>query len=178
MRSSCALCTLVRVLFAIIVGSMIGSVAAADWKSLSDDQLHAPESAALGVLQDPGEALKLLPPDTAGNKVDWVGALRGGYIKPRSGLHSDAPVEVLKGDIIMRKTGVLPFVRFPHEAHTEWLDCANCHEEIFKSQAGATPVNMYRILEGEFCGVCHGAVAFPLTECNRCHSEPSKAANP
>jgi hypothetical protein len=23
---------------------------------------------------------------------------------------------------------------------------------------------------GEHCGRCHGAVAFPLTECTRCHS--------
>jgi hypothetical protein len=26
------------------------------------------------------------------------------------------------------------------------------------------------VLSGEKCGLCHGAVAFPLTECNRCHS--------
>jgi hypothetical protein len=26
------------------------------------------------------------------------------------------------------------------------------------------------ILSGEKCGLCHGAVSFPLTECKRCHS--------
>jgi hypothetical protein len=25
---------------------------------------------------------------------------------------------------------------------------------------------------GEQCGVCHGAVAFPLTVCGRCHNTP------
>jgi hypothetical protein len=29
---------------------------------------------------------------------------------------------------------------------------------------------MNQILHGEQCGLCHGAVSFPLTECNRCHS--------
>ena len=29
---------------------------------------------------------------------------------------------------------------------------------------------MMLILQGEKCGLCHGAVAFPLTECLRCHS--------
>ena len=162
---------------AALLGFIASGVGAADWKPLADDQLHSSESAALGVLQNPGEALNLLPPDTAGNKVDWVRALRGGYIQPRSSVHSNEPVEILKGDIMMRQTGVLPFVRFPHEAHTEWLDCANCHEQIFKSQAGATPVDMFQILEGKYCGVCHGAVAFPLTECSRCHSVPRDAAN-
>jgi hypothetical protein len=29
---------------------------------------------------------------------------------------------------------------------------------------------MLHILEGKQCGQCHGAVAFPLTECARCHN--------
>jgi hypothetical protein len=33
---------------------------------------------------------------------------------------------------------------------------------------------MLAILEGEQCGQCHGAVAFPLTECTRCHAIPQK----
>ena len=37
-------------------------------------------------------------------------------------------------------------------------------------QAGVNPVNMFAVLQGEYCGRCHGAVAFPLTECLRCHS--------
>ena len=29
---------------------------------------------------------------------------------------------------------------------------------------------MGNILDGEYCGICHGAVSFPLTECDRCHN--------
>jgi c(7)-type cytochrome triheme protein len=70
----------------------------------------------------------------------------------------------------------MPAVRFPHRPHTLWLDCANCHEHLFKSKAGANKLSMQKILEGEQCGLCHGAVAFPLTECNRCHSTPQHEA--
>jgi c(7)-type cytochrome triheme protein len=63
-------------------------------------------------------------------------------------------------------------VLFPHRPHTEWLDCENCHDKLFKKKAGETPINMFQVLQGEYCGRCHGAVAFPLTECRRCHSVP------
>jgi c(7)-type cytochrome triheme protein len=66
-------------------------------------------------------------------------------------------------------------VRFPHRQHTEWLDCSNCHEKLFISKAGANKgVNMFQVLQGEYCGLCHGAVSFPLTECKRCHSVERK----
>jgi c(7)-type cytochrome triheme protein len=64
----------------------------------------------------------------------------------------------------------MPIVRFPHRQHTLWLDCVNCHDHLFKAETGATNFSMLKILEGEQCGVCHGAVSFPLTECFRCHS--------
>ena len=71
-------------------------------------------------------------------------------------------------------TATLRMVLFPHDIHTAWLECSNCHPKIFAEKAGATPVNMLAILQGEYCGRCHGAVSFPLTECNRCHSVPWK----
>jgi len=75
----------------------------------------------------------------------------------------------------MPRTGEMPMVRFPHRQHTEWLDCSNCHEKLFASKAGGTrAVNMFQILQGEYCGLCHGAVSFPLTECKRCHSVARK----
>ena len=145
------------------------------WQSLEEDGLHDPLGPAIGVLQNPGEALSRLPADSAGNRVDWIRALEDGYIRPRSSLQGDKPVRMLDSDILMNPTGSIPRVLFSHKAHTRWLDCGNCHEHIFKSEAGATPVTMSKILEGEYCGVCHGAVAFPLTECNRCHSVPQDA---
>jgi c(7)-type cytochrome triheme protein len=79
-------------------------------------------------------------------------------------------VNLLDLDILYPDTANMPMVLFPHRRHTEWLDCVNCHEGVFKLEAGTTPVNMFTVLMGEHCGRCHGAVAFPLTECGRCHS--------
>jgi len=140
------------------------------WQPLAEDGVHDPENPALSLLQEPAEALGQLPPDTAGNRVRWVEALQAGYINPRTNIRPATEIQVLDLDIIMPRTGSAKFVRFPHRPHTEWLDCSNCHDEIFQAKAGATPVTMLQILSGEYCGRCHGAVAFPLTECDRCHS--------
>ncbi|RKZ70317.1 MAG: hypothetical protein DRQ44_01060 [Gammaproteobacteria bacterium] len=145
---------------------------AAEWQPLAKDGLHDPNNAGLKWLQNPANALSRLPADSAGNKVDWIRAFEDGYINPRSGLNNKKPVKILDSEILLNDTGSLPRVLFPHRQHTMWLDCSNCHEKIFKSKAGATPITMTKILEGEYCGVCHGAVSFPLTECNRCHSVP------
>jgi c(7)-type cytochrome triheme protein len=145
------------------------------WMPLAKDGVHDPENPALPLLQEPAKALSQLPPDTAGNRVRWVEALQGGYINPRTNIHPETEIQVLDLDIIMPRTGSAKFVRFPHRPHTEWLDCSNCHDEIFKAEAGATPVNMLEILSGKYCGRCHGAVAFPLTECDRCHSVSTDA---
>jgi c(7)-type cytochrome triheme protein len=155
-----------------VLGAQMHSSAAARWKPLAKDGIHDPNSPALAFLQSPAEALSVLPPDTAGNLVDWARALREGYISPRTNILPGTEIKLLELDIIMKQTGDLPFVRFPHLTHTEWLDCSNCHEEMFKSKTGATEFSMLDILEGRFCGRCHGAVSFPLTECNRCHSVP------
>ena len=142
------------------------------WKPLAEDDLHDPASPAVDLLQEPAAALSTLPPDPmgAGNQVNWIQALRDGYINPRTNVFPETKVNVLDLDVIMPDTGEMRVVVFPHRPHTEWLDCANCHEWLFKSKAGETPVNMFKILQGEYCGRCHGAVAFPLTECYRCHS--------
>lgn len=147
-------------------------VLAAEWQLLVNDGIHDPENVAVKILQNPGDALSRLPSDSAGNRVDWIRAFEDGYLRPRSSLHGEKPVKLLDTDILLNDTGSLPRVLFPHRQHTMWLDCTNCHEKIFKSKAGATPITMTKILEGQYCGVCHGAVSFPLTECNRCHSVP------
>ena len=164
-----------RVAAAACFWLLVSAVHADNWQPLNADGVHDPDAAGLEVLQDPAEAFSRLPSDSAGNKVDWVRALEDGYIRPRSTLQSRAPVRTLDSSILMNDTGSIPRVRFPHKPHTQWLDCQNCHEEPFKSKPGATPVTMGKILEGEYCGICHGAVAFPLTECNRCHSVPCPA---
>ncbi|MDH3321276.1 MAG: hypothetical protein OEO84_16515 [Betaproteobacteria bacterium] len=148
---------------------------ARQWRPLAMDGVHDPKSPALGLLQEPGEALSKLPPDTAGNQVAWVRALEEGTIEPRATLFRQAPMEVRDTDVLLNLKGSTPVVRFPHKPHTRWLACSNCHDQLFKKEPGSNVYSMERILQGEQCGVCHGAVAFPLTECNRCHSVPRRS---
>ncbi len=148
------------------------SGAASKWKSLADDGIHDPESPAIGILQEPAEALSKLPQDTSGNRVNWVKAIDEGIINPRTNIHPETKVRIWDNDVFLEKTGEMPVVRFPHRAHTLWLDCKNCHEKYFISKNGANPITMMKILQGNYCGRCHGAVAFPLIECLRCHSVP------
>lgn len=140
------------------------------WLPIAEDGLRNPASPAVNVLQPPGEALSKLAPDTAGNMVRWVQALEQGQIEPRSSIYPDTQVEVYDSDVYLNLRGGMPVVRFPHREHTLWLACSNCHDGIFKKEAGSNQLSMFMILQGEQCGVCHGAVAFPLTECSRCHS--------
>lgn len=164
-------------LFAAFPGSAYGDER--EWDTIEEDGLHDPEGPAIHTLQDPGDALSALPPDPgdAGNKVSWPKALENGFINPRTSLDGKKKMEVLDLDILFKETREMPMVLFPHIKHTVWLDCSNCHDKIFKAKAGATPVNMLTILMGEHCGRCHGAVAFPLTECLRCHSVEREGAS-
>jgi c(7)-type cytochrome triheme protein len=140
------------------------------WQRLERDGIHDPRSPAIGLLQQPGEALDPLPRDGAGNLVNWVKAIDSGAINPRTNLLPETQVRLREDDFIIAKFGSMPAVKFPHRQHTLWLACENCHDILFKAKAGANKFSMTAILNGEQCGVCHGAVAFPLTECNRCHS--------
>jgi len=159
-----------RSLLYLLLAPAVAQSQAQGWKPLSEDGLHDPQNTAIELLQQPAEALSQLPPDTVGNKVLWNRALREQYIQPRTNIYPETKIEIIDMDIIMDKTGEMPLVLFPHRPHTEWLDCSNCHEKIFIKKVDANPINMFAILSGQYCGQCHGAVAFPLTECNRCHS--------
>ncbi|RIX49695.1 MAG: hypothetical protein D3M94_01510 [Rhodocyclales bacterium GT-UBC] len=160
-----------RVVFAFVLALCwaIQSMAG-EWMPLARDGIHDPKSRAVKILQQPQEALSRLTPDNAGNQVRWVQALDKTEIRPREKLFAKTEVRKLDRDIILDVKGGMPAVRFPHRQHTEWLDCVNCHDGVFKMQTGATKITMFNILQGEQCGICHGAVAFPLTECMRCHS--------
>lgn len=159
-----------KLLLLLATATAIPATLARDWKALEEDDLHDRSNPAVGILQEPEEALSVLAPDSAGNKVNWVEAIRQGQIKPRASLYGDNPVRQYDTDVVMKNTLDLPFVLFPHKAHNEWMSCEMCHETLFRSVRDGNAISMERVLEGEFCGVCHGAVSFPLTECNRCHS--------
>ncbi|MBI4528926.1 MAG: hypothetical protein HY695_34445 [Deltaproteobacteria bacterium] len=115
------------------------------------------------------EAAKLLPV-TAGT-TDWVKALNEKVIAPRPGIDPKAADQpVLPLDVERVPTAGQMFkVIFPHKSHTEWLACPNCHTAIFQMAKGTTPMTMEKINAGQYCGVCHGKVAFPATACGRCH---------
>jgi c(7)-type cytochrome triheme protein len=154
----------------LLLASALALAATARWLSIAADGVHDPAGPAVGVLQEPRDALAALPPDTAGNQVRWVQALDQGAIQPRTNIQPETIVKLRTTEVLLRNTGEMPMVRFPHRQHTAWLDCSNCHNQLFEQVAGKTSINMMLILSGEKCGLCHGAVAFPLTECARCHS--------
>lgn len=144
---------------------------------LAQDGIHDPtnETAMVG-LQPPVEAMRDFPRDGAG-LTDWSKALEAGYIQPRFDMLSIVEsAETFDLDITFTNTGAMPNVVFPHRQHSEWLDCTNCHTEIFEQKKGANKFKMADILGGRFCGVCHGKVAFDTTKnCVRCHSLAVKA---
>lgn len=110
------------------------------------------------------------PKDMVGN-VDWVAAFKAGLIRPRPGIAPETPdIPPMPLDVVL-DPGIPAFqVVFPHEAHTMWLRCDNCHPAIFAMKAGADPITMAAIFQGEYCGRCHGKVSFrPETSCVRCH---------
>jgi c(7)-type cytochrome triheme protein len=162
--------SLVLLILGLAAWGNVGHAQGRTWKPLAKDGVHDPKSPAIGVLQEPGQALSALPADTAGNYVKWVEALDKGVINPRTNIKPETSVRLREDSIIISKFGSMPAVSFPHRPHTLWLDCSNCHEKLFVSKAGANKYSMQKILEGEQCGVCHGAVAFPLTECRLCHN--------
>lgn len=110
--------------------------------------------------------LGLLPVDVAGG-VDWVAAVRQGTIRPRpsSVEGEEAPAQFGYDLYLGKDSGPEGF--FPHSLHQEWVDCASCHPGIFR-QGSVTPATVH---EKDACGYCHGAVAFPIQTCERCHTE-------
>ena len=150
--------------------------AAASNAKPSDDGIHDPENPGTQSLQWPTEAFQDLPQSNDGNRVDWVAALGQGRIAPMVDLNDPQAEPFVMDLVIVREVkGSMPNVVFPHLQHTQWLDCTNCHDEIFVPQKGANQISMAAILLGQKCGVCHGKVAFPVTDCRRCHAQPKTA---
>lgn len=141
---------------------------------IAEDGIHDPENAAVNTLQTPAEAMLAFPRDERG-VINWVETMDKGLINPRAALDEDEKMHAVDFDVIFQNTASMPYVRFPHRPHTIWLTCKNCHPGIFIPQRGSNPVTMAAIMAGEYCGVCHGKVAFPPYECNRCHREARKS---
>ncbi|MEN8169372.1 MAG: c(7)-type cytochrome triheme domain-containing protein [Pseudomonadota bacterium] len=140
---------------------------------LAEDGIHDPTNPAFELLQEPADALMNLPVDING-MTDWVKTLQNGHIAPRKGVTGKEKMKVVDLDITMKNTASMPHVMFSHQAHTQWLTCSNCHSRIFLPQIGGNFITMAKIVEGEYCGVCHGKVAFTALDCERCHTVPNK----
>lgn len=137
------------------------------------DGIHDPIIAGTLALQAPKEAFAELPKSRSGNRVDWVKALEMGIIEPRADrLDAEEKMQEFDMNIVREVKGSMPDVVYPHKQHTQWLDCRNCHPKIFIPKKGGNNISMAAILMGQYCGVCHGKVAFPVSECRRCHSKP------
>lgn len=142
-----------------------------------DSGIHDPANDMTLQLQPPSVAFAGLPRSSAGNHIDWVKSLDSKAISPRwDRKDASAAAIVMDLNIVREVKGSMPDVVYPHKQHTEWLDCSNCHPAIFIPQKGANQISMASILLGQKCGVCHGKVAFPVSECRLCHSRKKATA--
>lgn len=118
-----------------------------------------------------GELWKF-PKTRYGNQIDWVAAREEGWIKPAHKLSVD-PTEQIGFDNTLDLAAdwsMVPGAIFPHGKHAAWLDCNDCHPYLFNIKKKFTEgFRMTRNLHREYCGVCHTTVAFPMTDCKRCH---------
>jgi len=121
--------------------------------------------------------IKDLPRQTLGNGVDWEEAEEKGLIKPVDYLEGvsikRSSLAAQKDFSIESKSTWMTDVIFSHKKHAVWNGCEVCHPEIFPSvRKGTVKYTMFEIYAGEYCGVCHDKVAFPLLDCQRCHTKP------
>jgi c(7)-type cytochrome triheme protein len=117
---------------------------------------------------------KTLPKERFGNGIDWQQSEELGLIHPADvvpGLSIKRKNLRVEGDFALNsKVAGMPDIIFSHRKHTVWNGCELCHPEIFVGvKKGSTRYSMATIFEGNSCGACHNTVAFPLTDCQRCH---------
>jgi c(7)-type cytochrome triheme protein len=118
-----------------------------------------------------------LPRERGGNGINWELAEEKGLIKPIDflpGVSMKRPqLGGQKDFAISSKVEGMPEIIFSHKKHTVWNGCEVCHPDIFLGvKKGATRYTMIELFEGKYCGVCHDTVAFPQTDCQRCHAKP------
>ena len=120
----------------------------------------------------------IVPKDKYG-LVDWAKAVKDNIVSPKHSIDPNAEPDAEPMDMDVEITAKGDFVNdvvYPHAIHTYWFNCDGCHPKIFEMAAGQNNMTMAGIAEGKWCGRCHGKVAFPLSDCNRCHTKPKPAA--
>jgi c(7)-type cytochrome triheme protein len=116
-------------------------------------------------------------PERVFGHIDWEVAQERGIIKPVDILEDVSikrPAMTVQKDFsIESKSTWMSSIIFSHKKHAIWNGCEVCHPDIFPStKKGTVRYSMFDISAGQYCGACHGKVAFPINECERCHIEP------
>jgi len=115
-----------------------------------------------------------LPKKNVWGLVDWEEAEAQRLIKPLDllpGVSIERPPLSLQKDFSIESRGWMSDIIFSHKKHAQWNGCEVCHPDIFPSvKKGTVKYSMFQISGGQYCGVCHDRVAFPLDDCSRCHS--------
>lgn len=141
---------------------------------ISDDTCNICHTGNIGATDARFSELNDFPQSAYGDKINWVKALRKNKITPKQSIYNDT-FEALPFNKHIKLSpewhGIKTVASFPHQKHTEWLDCADCHPDIFNIKKKGTRFRMDAIIRGEYCGVCHGTVAFPVEDCKRCHPD-------
>ena len=140
------------------------------------DRCHMKDTAALEKRFD--EFAEGQPFAKFGNGIDWYEALKSGTIRPQNALTGEKPVLGLPAKLkVPMKLGTAAprsDVTFSHEEHFLELDCSACHPDIFNiKKKGTKAFTMENNIFGNYCGVCHMRVAFPMNDCKRCHNQIS-----
>ena len=79
------------------------------------------------------------------------------------------------GDVVLNRLSEANDMRpviFPHWFHRIRFRCKVCHHELgFEMRAGANEIDMGKIIDGQYCGMCHDdRTAWGVENCILCHS--------
>jgi len=114
----------------------------------------------------------MFPSNPFGNGIDWSESYRERLLTPARFLAVRPQNMMFRKKLVLETAWSVPIppAVFPHKEHKVWLDCENCHPEPFNIKKKTTKnFAMELLVKGEFCGVCHVNVAFPMQDCDRCH---------
>jgi c(7)-type cytochrome triheme protein len=121
------------------------------------------------------EFRKQFPVERFGNGIDWLKAEDQGLLTLKDYLEG---ISIKRSKIqepqefdLTAKEPNMPDIVFSHKKHSVWNGCELCHPEIFGVKKGSDPLSMQEIFAGKYCGACHGKVAFPNIDCQRCHTK-------
>ena len=117
-----------------------------------------------------------MPLDRFGN-IDWLELKRRGVFSPIASIDKSSADVTIDTNILFESLDPsIDFVMFSHKVHSTWIKCDTCHPSIFKPEVGANDIRVKDLVEGKFCGHCHGKVSFALADCMRCHNHPRDKA--